>query len=226
MHVYHLKLAYAIVIVLFSFSSCTPNKKVDTKVEQNSGLKLEIPQGTQALFNGKNLDGWQITNFGTEGPIMVTEGKIVINMGEGASGITFSKDFPVVNYEINLEARKTVGNDFFCGITFPVKKEFCSFIVGGWGGPVLGLSCIDGLDASDNETKKLKRFDKNVWYKIKLRVDEKKIRAWIDDEKLIDFDYTNRTLSTRPEVNLSKPFGICTWLTTGELRNIWLKEIP
>lgn len=156
---------------------------------------------------------------------MVTEGKIVINMGDGGSGITWKNDFPKVNYEVNLEAQKTSGNDFFCGMTFPVNDKFCSFIVGGWGGPVVGLSCIDGIDASENETYILKRFDKNIWYKIKLQVTPEKIIGWIDDEKLVDFTYTDRELSIRPEVNLSKPFGICTWMTTAELRNIWISEI-
>jgi hypothetical protein len=49
-----------------------------------------------------------------------------------------------MNYEIKLEAKKVTGNDFFCGMTFPVGDSFCSFIVGGWGGPVVGLSSIDG----------------------------------------------------------------------------------
>jgi hypothetical protein len=67
--------------------------------------------------------------------------------------------------------------------------------------------------------------DRDIWYAIKLRVTNSKIEAWVDAEKLVDFTYTGRELSIRPEVNLSRPFGICTWLTTAELRNIWMKEI-
>ena len=126
---------------------------------------------------------------------------------------------------IGIALQQTI-NDFFCGITFPVKDQFCSLIVGGWGGPVVGLSCIDGKDASENATNVLKRFDKNVWYKIKMRVTGEKIQAWIDDEKLVDFAYTGHELYVRPEVELSKPFGICTWMTTGELRRIRLEDIP
>lgn len=199
--------------------------KSEKKQAVKSTPVFEAPEGGSLLFDGQTLEGWEITNFGTQGHIDAYDGKIVINYGDGASGITWTKDFPKVNYEINLEARKTTGNDFFCGMTFPVNDEYCSFIVGGWGGPVVGLSCIDGLDAENNETRILKRFDKNIWYKIKLRVTENQITGWIDDEKLIDFNYTNRTLSIRPEVELSKPFGICTWITTAELRHIWLKEI-
>lgn len=221
----NLKVTLIFLVFLSFFCSCSSNKKKENTHPKTSTPKMEIPSGAQSLFDGSTLDGWEITNFGTEGPIMVSDGVILINMGDGASGITWAKDFPKVNYEVNLEARKTVGNDFFCGMTFPVNDEFCSLIIGGWGGPVVGLSCIDGLDASDNETKILKRFDKDIWYKIRLQVTPEKIVGWIDDEKLVDFNYKNRTLSTRPEVDLSKPFGICTWITTAELRNIWVKEI-
>ena len=177
-----------------------------------------------SLFNGKTLDGWKITEYGTGGPVLINDGKLVLNYGDGCTGITWEGDFPKVNYEVTLEAQKTVGNDFFCGITFPVNDEFCSLIVGGWGGPVVGLSCIDGEDAAHNSTKILKKFDKNVWYKIKLQVTNEKIIAWIDDEKLVDFNYTGHRLSLRAEVQLSKPFGLFTWETTGEIRNIRLEN--
>ena len=213
---------FFLVLILITAYSCTSEKK--SKVQQNTNTQVLAP-GAQSLFDGQTLTGWEITNFGTQGPVEAYDGKIVINYGDGASGITWTKDFPKVNYEVQLEARKTVGNDFFCGMTFPVKDEYCSLIVGGWGGPVIGISCIDGLDADNNETRTLKRFDKNIWYKIKLRVTEDRITAWIDDEKHVDFVYTNQSLSVRPEVELSKPFGICTWITTAELKNIGLKEL-
>jgi len=175
------------------------------------------------LFNGKNLDNWEITEFGTQGPVFVSDGKIILNYGDGCTGITWTKDFPKVNYRVTLEARKTSGNDFFCGMTFPVNEEFCSLIVGGWGGPVVGLSCIDGNDAANNETKILKRFDKDTWYTISLEVTEEFIIATIDGEQLVNFNYPGHELYVRPEVNLSRPFGICSWVTTAELRNIRLK---
>ena len=105
------------------------------------------------------------------------------------------------------------------------RDEFCSLIVGGWGGPVVGLSCIDGNDAAHNTTQILKKFDKNVWYKIKLEVTGEKITAWIDEEKLVDFNYAGHSLSLRAEVQLSKPFGLFTWETTGEIRNIRMQKL-
>jgi len=105
-----------------------------------------------------------------------------------------------------------------------VGESFCSLIVGGWGGPVVGLSSIDGHDASDNETRTLKKFDHDTWYAIHLKVSEEKIEAWIDGEQIIDFTTEGRQLSIRPEVTLSRPFGICSWTTTAALRNIQLKK--
>lgn len=220
-----MKYNYILLVAILFAVACSQQKKSNSEKNEESSVTQDLPEGATSMFNGKNLDGWEITNFGTEGPIMVSDGKIVINMGDGCSGITWTKDFPKVNYEVNLEARKIEGQDFFCGLTFPVNEDYCSFIVGGWGGPVVGLSSIDGLDASDNETNTLKRFDKNTWYKIKLQVSDTKIIGWIDGEKLVDFTYTGRQLSIRPEVSLSTPFGICTWTTSGEYRNIWMKQL-
>jgi len=199
------------------------NKSSEKSTEQI--FSPEIPEGSRALFDGNSLKNWDVTNFGTQGPVRVSGGKIVIGMGEGCSGVTWTSEFPKVNYEVGLDARKTSGNDFFCGLTFPVEDNFCSLIVGGWGGPVVGLSTIDGVDASENETKTLKYFEKEIWYKIRLRVREDSIVAWVDDEKLVDFDYQDHKIGIRPEVSLSRPFGICTWYTTAEVRNFWLKDL-
>lgn len=211
-------------LILVFFVSCSGNKgqKENQSIENIPELK-SIDKNS--LFDGKSLEGWKITEFGPQGPVLVSDGKIILNYGDGCTGITWQKEFPKVNYEVTVEAQKTSGNDFFCGITFPVKDEFCSLIVGGWGGPVVGLSCIDGKDAANNDTKVLKRFDKNVWYKIKLQVSTEKIIAWVDDEKLIDFAYSGHELYVRPEVYLSKPFGICSWNTTAEIRNIRMQRL-
>jgi len=162
--------------------------------------------------------------FGPQGPVNVSEGRIILGMGDGCTGVTWEKDFPRINYEVSLEAMKITGNDFFCGITFPIHNDYCSLIVGGWGGTVVGLSTIDGVDASENNTSIIRSFNEKEWYRIKLRVTEKEIEAWINDEHVVDFTYEGKKLSIRPEVELSIPFGITSWQTTAALRNIYLKE--
>lgn len=178
------------------------------------------------LFNGRDLDGWEITNFGPQGPVYVSGGSIVLGMGEGCTGITWKKDFPEKDYRVTLEARRVQGNDFFCGMTFPVGKEPCTLIVGGWGGTTVGLSSINSMDASENQTTSFMEFEKERWYKISLMVHADTIRAIIDDEVVVCFvkgKYDE--LSVRPEVDLSRPFGITSWYTTAELRNIRLERL-
>jgi len=220
----HYFIKNTLILIVFLFVNCTENKNKQLSKTEAVIQESEIVDDN-SLFNGKTLDGWKITQYGTEGPVLVSDGKLVLNYGDGCTGVTWERDFPKVNYEVTLEARRTVGNDFFCGITFPVNDEFCSLIVGGWGGPVVGLSSIDGNDAAHNLTQILKKFDKNVWYKIKLHVTGEKIIAWIDDEKLVDFSYPGHRLSLRAEVQLSKPFGLFTWQTTGEIRNIRMQQL-
>lgn len=177
------------------------------------------------LFDGKSLAGWKETNFGGGGQIEVVDGQLVLNLGDGCTGVTIDQEFPKIDYEVSLEAKRVEGNDFFCGITFPVGDVPCSFIAGGWGGPIVGLSSIDGEDASRNETTKRMKFQKDQWYTIRLKVTKEKIEAWIDKEQVVDFTHKGRKLTIRPEVALSKPFGLCAWNTTAALRNIQVRKL-
>lgn len=182
--------------------------------------KKDAKQKWQPLFDGKTLDGWKITDFGGQGEVTVEEGKIQIDIGQPMSGITYKKkDFPKLDYEISLEAMRVEGGDFFCGLTFPVKESHCSFIVGGWAGSVVGISSIDGQDASENETTQVMRFENKKWYKIRVRVRADKLQAWIDDKEMVDQDIKGRRISTRSEVDLSKPLGLSTYLTRAAIRD-------
>lgn len=179
----------------------------------------------EPLFDGKTLTGWKPTKFGGEGDVSVADGSLILDFGSSLTGANYTRDFPKTNYEVRLEAMRVDGRDFFCGMTFPVENSHCSWIVGGWGGGVVGLSSIDGHDASENETSKFMKFDNGRWYRFRLRVTPQRIQAWIDDEIVIDQDITGRKISTRSEVNLSKPFGFATWETKAALRKIELRQI-
>ena len=41
-----------------------------------------------------------------------------------------------------------------------------------------------------------------------------------DEEELVDVDTTGADLYVRPEVRLSRPLGIASWMTAAALRNI------
>jgi hypothetical protein len=181
----------------------------------------------QPLFDGKTLRNWQPTKFGGEGPVKVDGGRIILETGGGdLTGITWAgSELPTTNYELGLQAMRVEGNDFFAGITFPVDDSFCSLILGGWGGTVVGLSSIDDLDASENDTTQSIRFESGRWYSVRIRVTPDKIQAWLDDRQIVEQNIKGRKITTRVEVDLSQPLGIAAWRTTSALRDIRLRRL-
>jgi hypothetical protein len=205
-----------IIILAVIISGCSGKSPVRKDVKVDHVTLSEIP----VLFDGRPVTGWIATNFGPQGPVSVSDRDIILGMGDGCTGITWQGQFPETNYQVALDAKRVEGNDFFCGMTFPVGKAPCTLIVGGWGGTTVGLSSIDGEDAARNQTRKLMSFEKNRWYHIRLAVTEKNLTAWIDTIKAVDFDIKAHRLSIRPEVELSRPFGIVSWNTTAVIRNV------
>lgn len=190
------------------------------------GIEAEPDQdGWRSLFNGYTLDGWEITNFGPQGPVLTRDSSIILNYGDGCTGVTWQEEFPTVNYEIKLEAMRVDGNDFFCGLTFPVIDEYCTFIVGGWAGSLVGISSIDGADASQNFTTIRIPFENGRWYHIRVKVTDKVIRCFIDDGEVVTVPVAPHSFTVRSEVGLSRPLGIASWVTTSALRNIKFREI-
>ncbi|HOW40295.1 MAG TPA: DUF1080 domain-containing protein [Bacteroidales bacterium] len=210
-----------VLTALILLSACRENKT--TPAADNKTISFS--DDSTLIFNGSSLDSWEITNFGPQGPVSVSGDELILGMGEGCTGVTYKGSVPLNNYEISLEARRREGNDFFCGITFPVQTEFCTFIAGGWGGATVGLSCIDGKDAAENETTTLRNFERNRWYGIRIRVTDNMIEAWIDNEKVVALSSKGKKLSVRAEVTLSKPLGLASWNTVAGIRNVRLKEI-
>lgn len=180
---------------------------------------------TRKLFDGKTLEGWKVTRFGGEGEVHVEDGEIWLESGSPLTGITYKGELPKVDYELSLEGKKLAGSDFFCALTFPFGDTYCSFVCGGWGGAVVGISSIDGKDASQNETTKYMKFEKDRWYKIRVRVTAKKLEAWIGDEKMVDQNVEGRKITTRREVDLSKPLGISAYETRAALRQIQIRPL-
>ncbi len=194
----------------------------DTGVKDKAGPKEE----SISLFDGKTLGKWKSTSFGGEGEVTVKDGQLIIAAGSPLSGVTWQGDPPAkINYEISLEAQRVEGSDFFLALTVPVKEDYISLVLGGWGGTVVGLSSLDGQDASENEYTKYQNFKMGQWYKVRMVVKEKQIQVFIDGETIIDATLADRKITTRIEVDLSKPLGIATYSTMGAYRNVVLKKL-
>ena len=147
--------------------------------------------------------------------------------GGARTGVTWTNanDLPCTNYEVVLDAMRVQGGDFFCGLTFPVGGDSCSFIVGGWGGGTVGLSNIDSEDASSNETTSSMNFANNRWFHFRVRVEPAKIQAWIDEDRVVNLDTTERRIGLRLEMEACVPLGLATWNTAAAWKNLQLKKL-
>lgn len=190
----------------------------------------QVPQGKEAawqpLFDGKTLANWQSTRFIGEGAVRVEDGQIIMEAGRNLTGITWTGSIlPSTNYEISLRAMRVEGSDFFAAVTFPVDDSFCSLILGGWGGTVVGLSSINGMDASENETTQSIEFERGRWYALRVRVTPEKIEAWLDERQIIAQGIKGKKIETRIEVDPSRPLGVASWRTKAAVRDIRLRRL-
>jgi hypothetical protein len=199
----------------------------EKKDEQPAAPKQD-EKNVLTLFNGKNLDGWKVADqndFEKHGKVEVKNGMLLLQKGNPMTGIAYQGEPPRNNYEITLEAQRIEGGDFFCGITFPINKDYCSLIIGGWGGGVTGLSNVDNMAAVENETTGFTEFKNDRWYAIRLRVTPKHVGVWIDRDQIIDLNTEGRKFSIWWEKEPLRPLGFGTWHTGGALRNIRLRRL-
>jgi hypothetical protein len=183
-------------------------------------------EGWENLLDGQTLSAWRSIDFAGHGEIEVESGAIVLPMGDPFTGINYTNPFPKMNYEIALEALRVMGTDFFCGLTVPVGDSFCSLILGGWGGSLVGISSLNGMDASENETTKFVQFENGKWQAVRLRVTEKKLQVWIGDDKIVDVMIEGRKIGLRPgDIERCAPLGIAAWQTTAMVRNIKVRRL-
>jgi hypothetical protein len=191
-----------------------------------AGVAAEPEPEWKSLFDGKTMKGWKAPNFSGQGNVTIENGTMVLDIGSDITGMNLDGDIPKNNYEVSLEATRIDGSDFFCGLTLPYNNSAFTIILGGWGGALVGLSSINGDDASENETTKFIKFDKDHWYKLRARVTPSKIEAWLDNDKIIDVDTEGKKISMRPgEIELSVPFGIATFRTRGAFREMKLRRL-
>lgn len=218
----------ALAAVMLAAGGCQkPGQATKAPAAETAKGPAVETEGWMSLFDGKTLKNWKVTDFGGEGAVTVKDGQLLFDLGAGPlTGVTWTgAKLPTMNYEATLEAMRVDGSDFFCALTFPVRDSACSFVCGGWGGTLVGISSVDGFDASENETSKFKEFQSGRWYRIHVRVTEKKIEAWIDDDKFVDLEPGERKIDVRLEVEGSKPFGMSAFRTKAALRDIRVRPI-
>ncbi len=156
----------------------------------------------------------------------------ILKAGSPMTGIVFptweQDGLPLTAYRITYEAMRVSGRDFFGSVTFPVgSAENCvTFVLGGWGGSQVGISSIDGLDASMNSTGSMQRFEDGKWHRVRVEVTRDTLAVWLDDRPLARADISRAQLSLRSgEIDRCVPFGFATYETEGRVRNAVVERL-
>lgn len=173
-------------------------------------------------------EAWRVLTthpFNRHGDVDVRPGHLAMAAGQPATGLGYRGPVPRINYRVVIEARRTAGSDFFSSLTFPIRDQHASLIIGGWGGGVTGISNIDGMAAVENETTGYTPFENDRWYKIELQVTEAQLSASIDDAQIVLVDVPDRQFSVWIEQEPLLPLGVATWYSAGEIRKMQLEEL-
>jgi len=184
------------------------------------------------LLSATEATHWKSAAMPDAGKAEVRDGEAFMEAGGPMTGLSYdnwqSGGLPLRDYTITCEAMRVEGADFFAAITFPVRRiDTCAtLVVGGWGGGLVGISSIDGEDASNNSTRSEQKFENGKWYRLKLEVREDEIKAWIDDRLVINTSIKARVISLRPGyIENCAPFGLATFQSTGRVRTLVAEEL-
>ena len=218
-----------LAIFLAGLSGCQHpglDETIETESAPQSTQDRESEDTWHSLQNTGQTEVWEFIQFGGRDAYEIDGDRMSVEMGYPLAGFVYTADnFPTTDYHLSLDARKTGGTDFFCCLTFPVKDQFCSFVVGGWGGTVTGISCVDLQDASENETKTIRKYETGQWYRIDIRVTKDRLSCLIDGDCVVDLSLEGIELSVRTEVDPCKPLGLCSFSTSAEWKNTRYKSL-
>lgn len=172
------------------------------------------------LFDGHSLGSFVVTDYGGQGEVLVRNGRLHLGIGSPLTGVTWTGATPTGDYELELVARREQGNDFFAALTFPVGEQCLTLVLGGWGGSLCGLSSLDGLDAARNPTRRSHAFPNGRDVLVRLLVSATAVDVAVDGAELFTADLRGRQLSLRPEVELSRPLGLCAFATASSIARL------
>jgi hypothetical protein len=215
-------------------AGCRPKEAAPEAAPASTGTAPAAADGSSLAASGwvemETLEPGKWMAIDGAGEVEWDDESRVMRLGVGTdlNGVRWTGPLPTVPYAVELEARRVSGSDFFCGLTFPVRsgEQSVSLIVGGWGGSLVGISSIDGMDASENSTGSQYEFEDQRWYRIRVEVGDEHLQAWIDDRQVVDAQTEGQKLSLRVgPIEDCAPFGLATWLTCAEVRGVrWRKS--
>jgi hypothetical protein len=189
-------------------------------------MAMEIDLFANGLADWRVLDEFS----GNAGAEMSEDGTCTILPGQPISAIRYEGawELPVTEYEISFQARRREGQDFFAALTFPVNSlETCAtFVAGGWGGALTGISCVDDMDASVNSTGMTANYVQDAWYSFRIEIAPESLKVWNGTAIIVNLPLEGHRISLRPgDLEHSAPFGLGTYQTKGEIRNLRILKL-
>jgi hypothetical protein len=208
----------ALLTFLFSavlLIGCLPEKAAPSVIQEWS------------LLDDALHSSWQKAGIPEEGSMQLTGQVLTLPAGLPMTGCRFpawqSLGLPETDYAIEYEAMRAEGEDIFGMCTFPVSSHssHATFVIGGWGGGLTGISSIDFKDASENSTRAEQKFANGVWHHVRIEVRPEDIRAWVNRRPVVNVSIKGRQVGLRPGyIDHCLPFGFATWNTQGRIRGV------
>ena len=196
------------------------------------GDPKERPLREADLLSPSIITAWETAAIPDQGAVDVAVDGLRIQSGKPMSGVRFSAwrspRFPLTNYAIDYEAMRVEGRDIFGMVTFPVGDEetHATFVLGGWGGTVTGISSIDFSDANENQTRGEHPFENDHWYRVRIEVRTGDLRAWIDGKIVVNVSIKGRHVGLRQGyVDHCLPFGFATYGSAAVIRAVAMTRL-
>lgn len=183
----------------------------------------------EPLFNGRDLGGWKVVPFDGGGRVSVlSNGWVMCDAGDPLSGIVYTNRPPTMCYELSVEAMRVKGADFFVALTLPVVSNYCTVVIGGWGGCLCGISSVDYMDASENQWGEARNLENDRWYQLRVRVTPGVLQVWLDNDVYtarVEYGDPKRLSLRAGDIDKTVPLGLATYRTRALWRNFTVTPI-
>lgn len=165
------------------------------------------------------------------GAVTLTDGVLRLGEGKPMTGVAYiaKEPLPVKDYEVSFEARRIEGENFFAALTFPVRDQdtAATWVIGGWGGKCVGISCLQFQAADENETTNWIEFETAKWYRFRLQVRDDRLTGFVEDKQIFDANTEGKKITMRfGDIEFCRPLGLATYSTVGEIKNLKIAKLP
>ena len=204
--------------------------------------------GFHSIFNGKNLDGWhisQVNHHGNTKAWTVKDGVLMGDAGAGGNGGILLTDKKYKNFEVSLDLKPDYGCDGGLFLRSSEKGQayqvMLDYLDGGAIGGIYG-EALQGVTPEGGQGDKsakdwAKHWKKGDWNNLRARIegDVPHIQVWLNGARIVDWtDSANHAADGATEgmiavqVHRNSPDGKSKrWIEGGyhRFRNIVVKEL-